>query len=141
MQGVGCRQRAAGGGTSNVWVPRYRYESAHHCLQPCTDGGRRVSVRIGNETHILRVVYGDLCAVKFMRGAGIDEAQQLLDNPNWAQGGAPDRTEWVIASSQILPRMGDHQDDVLQLLRTCRTAPRPPDSPAGYRTGPRFSHQ
>ncbi|MFI5632529.1 hypothetical protein ACIA8E_24755 [Streptomyces sp. NPDC051664] len=37
------------------------------------------------------VVHSNLYAVKFLRRAGVDDAQQLLDDPNFAQEWGVDR--------------------------------------------------
>ncbi|MET7311819.1 hypothetical protein ACWD7C_42450 [Streptomyces sp. NPDC005134] len=65
--------------------------------QLSADGGRRVSVRSGGEIHILGIAYSDLDVVEFLRRAGLNEGQQLLDDPVWVRwnGGRPH--EWVAA--------------------------------------------
>ncbi|MET8332030.1 hypothetical protein [Streptomyces sp. NPDC005181] len=65
--------------------------------QLSADGGRRVSVRSSCETHILGIAYSDLDVVEFLRRAGLDDGQQLLDDPAWVRwsGGRPH--QWVAA--------------------------------------------
>ncbi|MFJ7497833.1 hypothetical protein ACIQZB_43470 [Streptomyces sp. NPDC097727] len=59
--------------------------------QLAADGGRRVSVRTGGDTHVLGTAYSDLDVIEFLRRAGLEDAEQLLDDPHWVlwRGGRP----------------------------------------------------
>lgn len=61
------------------------------------DGGRRVSVRTAGGTHILGIAYSDADVVEFLRRAGLEDGEQLLDDREWVRwrGGRPH--EWVAA--------------------------------------------
>ncbi|MFC8224798.1 hypothetical protein [Streptomyces sp. NPDC057287] len=61
------------------------------------DGGRRVSVRTAGETHILGIAYNDRDVIEFLRRAGLDDPEQLLDDSGWVRwrGGRPH--EWLAA--------------------------------------------
>ncbi|WP_405386082.1 hypothetical protein OG596_01000 [Streptomyces sp. NBC_01102] len=61
------------------------------------DGGRRVSVRGSAGTSLLGIAYGDRDVVEFLRRAGLDDGDQLLDDPAWVRwlGGRPH--EWAAA--------------------------------------------
>ncbi|MFF7411696.1 hypothetical protein [Streptomyces lydicus] len=50
-------------------------------------GGRRVTAR----GQILGLAHGDLDLVEFLRRAGIDEPERILDDPAWVEwrGGRP----------------------------------------------------
>ncbi|MFI5632226.1 hypothetical protein ACIA8E_23190 [Streptomyces sp. NPDC051664] len=65
--------------------------------QISVDGGRRVSVRSGGETHILGIAYSDVDVIEFLRRAGLNDPGLLLDDPAWVEwrGGRPH--EWVAA--------------------------------------------
>ncbi|MFE7752045.1 hypothetical protein [Streptomyces sp. NPDC057428] len=68
--------------------------TVHH-LSP--DGGRRVSVRSSADTHILGIAYSDRDVVEFLRRAGLEDPDLLLDDPAWVRwrGGRPH--EWAAA--------------------------------------------
>jgi hypothetical protein len=50
-------------------------------------GGRRVTVR----GQILGLAYDDIDLVEFLRRAGVDEAERIIDDPTWVEwrGGRP----------------------------------------------------
>ncbi|MEU2681265.1 hypothetical protein ABZ638_30710 [Streptomyces sp. NPDC007107] len=65
--------------------------------QLSADGGRRVSVRTRGRTQVIGVAYGDRDLVEFLRRAGLEGDDTLLDDPatvRWL-GGRPH--EWVAA--------------------------------------------
>ncbi|NUP23587.1 MAG: hypothetical protein HOZ81_47535 [Streptomyces sp.] len=49
--------------------------------RPSPTGGRRVTVR----GQIAGLSRGDHDVVEFLRGAGLDDAEQLLDDPAWVE--------------------------------------------------------
>ncbi|MFI8320583.1 hypothetical protein [Streptomyces sp. NPDC085529] len=49
---------------------------------PSPGGGRRVTVRQGG---ILGLAYSDRDVVEFLRRAGLDDADALLDDPRWVE--------------------------------------------------------
>ncbi|MFE6222422.1 MULTISPECIES: hypothetical protein [unclassified Streptomyces] len=49
---------------------------------PSPSGGRRVTVRQGG---ILGLAHSDRDVVEFLRRAGLDDAETLLDDPRWVE--------------------------------------------------------
>lgn len=50
--------------------------------RPSPTGGRRVTVRQGG---IVGLAHSDEDVVEFLRRAGIEEAEALLDDPRWVE--------------------------------------------------------
>ncbi|MER7517761.1 hypothetical protein [Streptomyces sp. NPDC126499] len=50
--------------------------------RPSPSGGRRVTVR---DDQILGLAHSDKDVVEFLRRAGLDDAEALLDDPRWVE--------------------------------------------------------
>ncbi|MFE9850370.1 hypothetical protein ACFYPN_16375 [Streptomyces sp. NPDC005576] len=59
--------------------------------RPSPTGGRRVTIR----GQIAGLAMGDVDVIEFLRRAGLPDAEQLLDNPQWVEwrGGRAHRYE------------------------------------------------
>ncbi|MFC8146801.1 hypothetical protein ACFUKV_34460 [Streptomyces paradoxus] len=62
--------------------------------QPSRTGGRSVTEYSHGRDEILGTAYSDHDLVVFLEGAGVDEAEGVLDDPRWVEwrGGRPH--EW-----------------------------------------------
>ncbi|MFD7613003.1 hypothetical protein [Streptomyces sp. NPDC059828] len=61
--------------------------------QPSPSGGRRVTVR----GEILGLAHDDNDVIEFLRRAGLPDAWDLLDDPNWVEWRGGHAHEWDAA--------------------------------------------
>ena len=63
--------------------------------RPSPSGGRRVTVQSGGRVQILGLAHSDQEVIVLLEGAGLDEPERILDDPEWVEwrGGRAHRYE------------------------------------------------
>lgn len=64
-------------------------------FRPSPSGGRRVTVQRGGRVRILGLAHSDHEVIVFLEGAGLDDPERVLDDPEWVEwrGGRAHRYE------------------------------------------------
>ncbi|MET7645195.1 hypothetical protein ABZS83_16430 [Streptomyces sp. NPDC005426] len=64
-------------------------------FRPSPSGGRRVTVQRGERVQILGLAHSDHDVIVFLEGAGLDDPERILDDPEWVEwrGGRAHRYE------------------------------------------------
>jgi len=64
-------------------------------FRPSPSGGRRVTVQSGGRVQILGLAHSDHEVIVFLEGAGLDDPERILDDPEWVEwrGGRAHRYE------------------------------------------------
>ncbi|MER6789525.1 hypothetical protein ABT330_33750 [Streptomyces sp. NPDC000658] len=65
--------------------------------QPSRTGGRRVTVHRHGRDEILGTAYNDHDLVVFLDGAGLEDAERMLDDPGWVEWRGSGPHEWNAA--------------------------------------------